>query len=59
MSFFVNEVFIITIKSIRFIGYIEVDAGPLYAALANGDVDFTTNAWLPHIHQHFWEEYGE
>ncbi len=38
---------------------VAVDAGPLYAALANGDVDFTTNAWLPHIHQHFWEEYGE
>lgn len=38
---------------------IAVDAGPLYAALASGDVDFTTNAWLPHIHQHFWEEYGD
>ncbi|MCC7565917.1 MAG: glycine betaine ABC transporter substrate-binding protein [Methanomicrobiaceae archaeon] len=36
-----------------------VDAGPLYAALARGDVDFTTTAWLPHTHEHYWEEYGD
>jgi len=36
-----------------------VDAGPLYASLSRGSVDFTTAAWLPHIHEHYWEEYGD
>lgn len=38
---------------------VAVDAGPLYQALADSDVDFTTTAWLPHTHEHYWEEYGD
>jgi len=38
---------------------VATDAGPLYAALARGDVDFTTNAWLPHTHEDYWNEYGD
>ena len=36
-----------------------VDAGPLFQALASGDVDFTTTGWLPHTHAHYWEQYGD
>ncbi len=38
---------------------IGVDAGPLYAGLANGDIDVTTTAWLPHTHSMYWEKYGD
>ncbi|MDD3932885.1 MAG: glycine betaine ABC transporter substrate-binding protein [Methanoculleus sp.] len=38
---------------------IAVDAGPLFQALANGNVDFTTTAWLPHTHERYWEQYGD
>ncbi|WP_214041537.1 glycine betaine ABC transporter substrate-binding protein [Methanoculleus sp.] len=38
---------------------VAVDAGPLFQALANGDVDFTTTGWLPHTHEHYWEQYGD
>ncbi|WP_292731651.1 glycine betaine ABC transporter substrate-binding protein [Methanoculleus sp.] len=37
---------------------VAVDAGPLFQALANGDVDFTTTGWLPHTHESYWEQYG-
>ncbi|HQD25989.1 glycine betaine ABC transporter substrate-binding protein [Methanoculleus thermophilus] len=38
---------------------IAVDAGPLFQALASGSVDFTTTGWLPHTHEHYWEQYGD
>lgn len=38
---------------------IAVDAGPLFQALANGNVDFTTTGWLPHTHEHYWDQYGD
>lgn len=38
---------------------IAVDAGPLFQALARGNIDFTTTGWLPHTHEHYWEQYGD
>ncbi|MFA7562916.1 MAG: glycine betaine ABC transporter substrate-binding protein [Methanoculleus sp.] len=38
---------------------IAVDAGPLFQALARGNVDVTTTGWLPHTHEHYWEQYGD
>jgi len=38
---------------------IAVDAGPLFQALARGNVDFTTTGWLPHTHESYWEQYGD
>ena len=37
---------------------VAVDAGPLYQALAKGDVDFTTTGWLPYTHEAYWDTYG-
>lgn len=41
------------------VNLIAVDAGPLYAGLANGDIDVTTTAWLPYTHGSYWEQYGD
>jgi len=38
---------------------VAVDAGPLYQALAKGDVDFTTTGWLPYTHEAYWDTYGD
>jgi glycine betaine/proline transport system substrate-binding protein len=35
-----------------------VDAGPLYQAVADSDVDCTISAWLPTTQAHYWEKYG-
>ncbi|MFF9487364.1 ABC transporter permease/substrate binding protein [Streptomyces sp. NPDC014676] len=37
----------------------QFEAGPLYTALAQGDVDFQTDAWLPTTHEAYWKKYGE
>ncbi len=38
---------------------VAVDAGPLYQALADDDVDFTKTAWLPYTHETYWDTYGD
>ncbi|MFD7711479.1 ABC transporter permease/substrate binding protein [Streptomyces sp. NPDC059785] len=37
----------------------QFDAGPLYTSLAQGNVDFDTNAWLPTTHEQYWKKYGK
>jgi glycine betaine/proline transport system substrate-binding protein len=36
----------------------QFDAGPLYTSLAQGDIDFETDSWLPTTHQQYWKKYG-
>ncbi|MFF4357986.1 ABC transporter permease/substrate binding protein [Streptomyces sp. NPDC001604] len=36
----------------------QFEAGPLYTALAQGTVDFQTDAWLPTTHAQYWKKYG-
>ncbi|QIY94836.1 ABC transporter permease/substrate binding protein [Streptomyces sp. S1D4-11] len=36
----------------------QFDAGPLYTSLAQGDIDFETDSWLPTTHEQYWEKYG-
>nr|WP_180218038.1 ABC transporter permease/substrate binding protein [Streptomyces albus] len=36
----------------------QLDAGPLYTSLAQGQTDFQTDAWLPTTHQQYWDKYG-
>ncbi|GHC83027.1 ABC transporter permease/substrate binding protein [Streptomyces violaceochromogenes] len=37
----------------------QFDAGPLYTSLAQGDVDFQTDSWLPTTHAQYWKKYGK
>lgn len=37
----------------------EVDAGPMFAAVASGDADGTTAAWLPITHKDYMAEYKD
>ena len=34
-----------------------VEAGVMWAAVASGDADVFTTAWLPYTHESYWEEY--
>ncbi|MFF4602302.1 ABC transporter permease/substrate binding protein [Streptomyces sp. NPDC001339] len=34
-----------------------LEAGPLFAGQAQGDLDVQTNAWLPTTHASYWEKY--
>ncbi|MGV9452711.1 ABC transporter permease/substrate binding protein [Streptomyces sp. NPDC003635] len=36
----------------------QFDAGPLYTSLAQGDIDFQTDSWLPVTHEQYWKKYG-
>lgn len=36
----------------------QLDPGPLYSGIAEGDVDFQTDAWLPTTHANYWKKYG-
>lgn len=38
---------------------IQLDAGPLFAGLAKGDIDLFLDSWLPITHQTYWEQYGD
>ncbi|MGW7608141.1 ABC transporter permease/substrate binding protein [Streptomyces sp. NPDC054766] len=37
----------------------QFDAGPLYTSLAQGDIDFETDSWLPTTHAQYWKKYGK
>ncbi|MET7600550.1 ABC transporter permease/substrate binding protein [Streptomyces sp. NPDC005481] len=37
----------------------QFDAGPLYTSLAQGDIDFQTDSWLPTTHAEYWKKYGK
>ncbi|MFI6764246.1 ABC transporter permease/substrate binding protein [Streptomyces sp. NPDC050355] len=36
-----------------------LEAGPLFAGQARGDVDVQTNAWLPTTHASYWKKYHD
>ena len=36
-----------------------VDAGPLYQALADGQVDMSISSWMPATHANYWDTYGD
>ncbi|MGP4052724.1 ABC transporter permease/substrate binding protein [Streptomyces sp. 2A115] len=37
----------------------QMEAGPIYTSLAQGDIDFQTDAWLPVTHEQYWKKYGK
>ncbi|MFI2414305.1 ABC transporter permease/substrate binding protein [Streptomyces sp. NPDC018947] len=37
----------------------QFEAGPLYTSLAQGSIDFQTDAWLPTTHEQYWKKYGK
>ena len=36
-----------------------VDAGPLYQALSDGQVDISVSSWMPATHAAYWDTYGD
>ncbi|WP_449621232.1 glycine betaine ABC transporter substrate-binding protein [Robertmurraya sp. Marseille-Q9965] len=50
-------------KVLESIGYevelLQLDAGPMFAAIAEGDADGMVAAWLPGTHAAYMEEYGD
>jgi glycine betaine/proline transport system substrate-binding protein len=36
-----------------------VSAGPMWTAVAKGDADAFTTAWLPYTHESYWEKYKD
>jgi len=37
----------------------QADPGVIYGAVASGDQDAFLDAWLPHTHKPYWDEYGD
>ncbi|MEV0849121.1 ABC transporter permease/substrate binding protein [Streptomyces sp. NPDC049954] len=37
----------------------QYEAGALYTGMANGQVDFETDSWLPTTHAQYWKKYGD
>lgn len=37
----------------------QADPGVIYGAVASGDQDVFLDAWLPHTHEPYWEQYGD
>lgn len=37
----------------------QLDAGPLFSGMAQGDVDMFLDTWLPTTHASYWEQYGD
>lgn len=37
----------------------QLEVAPLYAGLAEGDLDLFLDAWLPATHEDYWAEYGD
>lgn len=37
----------------------QLDVAPVYAGLAEGDLDLFLDAWLPTTHEDYWEEFGD
>lgn len=50
-------------KVLESIGYqvelVQLDAAPMFAAVAEGEVDGMVAAWLPYTHEDNYEEYGD